>query len=166
MSKYVTDTLIQTLSDVTDLQRVLDDHQMSAAQLLNCLRTARGRQQLKARRQLAKIHSELVAHRFSPYAVHKLCQLLSDDKSELRLKGAMSILAVSGLAGKPTRAAKKKESTEPVREPTAEDGEVLVALAEVLAQRRAAEQAINGGAVAPGGSPGLSRDDDAALTRE
>ncbi len=142
MSAYLVDSIINTLTDVTDLQRVLNEHDMSAARMLQLMRSARGKQQIKARRQLAKIHSELVAHRFSPYAVHKLCQLLSDDKSELRLKGALSILSVAGLGQKRERASKKKSGADAKDSPpaqTPEDLELLAIVAEAMAKRRAAE---------------------------
>ncbi len=149
MPTYAIDSIIKTLSDVTDLQRILDEYQLSPPQILHALRSARGKRQIKARRQLAQIHSELVAHRFTPYAVHKLCQLLSDEKSELRLKGALSLLSVAGLGNRPggkwQRSGHQKAGSGNAQDDfypqTIEDVELLHAVAQTLAQRRAAKEA-------------------------
>jgi hypothetical protein len=138
MGAYVLDGIVKALGEATDVERVLEQHQMTPRQLLHAMRSRRGKSQLKARRELSKIHSELVAQRFSPYAVHKLCQLLSEEKPELRLKGALSILTVSGLTGKEDKPRKKDQAAMGESERTPEDGAVLSALVEVLRARREA----------------------------
>jgi|SRR5271170_1475796 len=94
-SKYAVEKVIQELGDGGDLQRVMDGHGLSAVQVMNMMGSKRGRELLKARRRLSKIHKELLAQRFSPFAVQKLCAVLQEKKPELWLKAAMAVLEVT-----------------------------------------------------------------------
>jgi len=119
----------------SDLQKVLADAAVSPLKALRLLRGSEGRKQLTAHRQLAKIHSELLAHRFGPFAVQKLTQLLADEKPELRLKVALSLLKIGNLDKQPpTRSDCKTKENEEI-EDTDELREVMSAVAEVLEQR-------------------------------
>ncbi|HUO08557.1 MAG TPA: hypothetical protein VM008_09685 [Phycisphaerae bacterium] len=96
--KYVVEKVIRELADGGDLQRVMESHAMSPIKAMQLMQSKRGRDVLKARRRLAKIHRELLASRFSAFAVQRICGVLKqEEKPELWLKAAAEILdAVKG----------------------------------------------------------------------
>ncbi|HVX83693.1 MAG TPA: hypothetical protein VH253_02645 [Phycisphaerae bacterium] len=136
--------IVSRLADSGDLQSVLADAGLSAAELEKLLDTADGREMLRARRKLGRVHTKLLARRYSAYAILRMVQLLEDDKPEVRLKGAQAILEASGLdrpaAAAAGAAVRKQSSAETAGETPALEGtataELLEALAAVLAQRR------------------------------
>jgi hypothetical protein len=97
-SKYKVELVIQELGDGCDLQRVMDRLELSPVQVMNMMQSSRGKELIKARRRLAKIHRELLASRFSAFAVQRICGVLQqEEKPELWLKAAAEILdAVKG----------------------------------------------------------------------
>ena len=98
MPSYKIDQLVMELSSAADLEKLLETHAMSAVAMVGLLKLAAGRGIGGARRKrLAKVHSQLVASRYSPLAVQRLCQLLMEETGELRLKSAVSVLAVAGI---------------------------------------------------------------------
>ena len=135
--------VIRGMTETSDLQKVMDDTAITPIQAIRLLRGAEGRKQLKARQQLAKIHSELLAHRFGPFAVQKLTQLLADEKPELRLKVALALLKIGSL-DKPrqTNEHRKMEGAKENEqlEDTDELREIMAAVAEVLEQRAKSRQ--------------------------
>ena len=132
--------VIRGLVESSDIQKVMEDTALTPVSALRLLRGEEGRQQLKARRQLAKIHGELLAQRFGPFAVQKLTQLLGDEKPELRLKGALSLLKIGGLDKQP-RTTKTTTKNEELPEDTEELREMMAVVAEVLERRTANTEA-------------------------
>jgi hypothetical protein len=126
MSK--TEQLVGQLAAGVDVERVLDDLRLTATQALNLLRTRGGRRIIAARRRLAEIHADIVACRYSAFAVHRICETMQSDKPELRLKGATSLLGIAKLG----RKSAKKKSKNAVHEPTAEDLKLLEILARAM----------------------------------
>jgi hypothetical protein len=143
------EVIVSRLADSGDLQSVLADAGLSAAELEKLLDTADGKDMLRARRRLGRMHTKLLARRYGAYAILRLVQLLEDEKPEVRLKGAQAILEASGLdrtaqvaaarAAVKGAAAGQPEGAMPALEGTA-TAELLEALAAVLAQRRKAEE--------------------------
>ncbi|MCL2648744.1 MAG: hypothetical protein FWD61_17375 [Phycisphaerales bacterium] len=128
--------VIRGMMESSDLQKVMDDAAITPVQAMRLLRSGQGRKQLKARQQLAKIHSELLAHRFGPFAVQKLTQLLADEKPELRLKVALALLKIGSLdKPRPSDKANYKTKENEILEDTDELREIMSAVAEVLEQR-------------------------------
>ena len=141
--------IIKKMVDSTDLEKILNEFQLTPTRAMILLKTSEGRRQLKARRQLARIHGELVAHRFGPYAIQKLTELLGDEKPELRLKSALSMLAVTGLVHKARRKkaaaadGKDAENDEKISMTSEQACEYLEAVCEVLDRRTKAAKAGN-----------------------
>ena len=131
--------VIRGLVESSDLQKVMDESGLTAVSALALLRGTEGREQLKARRKLAKIHGELLAQRYGPFAVQKLTQLLGDEKPELRLKGALSLLKIGKLDRQSSSAKPDKAKESEEIEDTDELREVMSAVAEVLEQRAQAK---------------------------
>ncbi len=132
--------LIDRLANSTDIHRFLEERKVSAIQALRAMCSTSGRRERRALRRLAKMHSEIIAHRYSPYAVHKLCELLSNEKAEIRLKGALSLLEIAGLRAdrmRGKRGEKGQGGASETRMDEEEAAEMLSALAEVRERRRA-----------------------------
>jgi len=136
-----TSRIISEFAAGIDLDKILKFHRLTFEEAQEILNTREARRQIAARRKVAAIHTHLVAHRFSSYAVHRLCELLSDAKADLRLKGAVAVLNIVGLSRFKQLMAKEVKSAARYRhglpvEPTPEDAELLKALAIVVAQQR------------------------------
>ena len=147
---HTIDSILSRLADSGDLQSVLADTNLSAAELLRLLKTEEAGEALRARRRLGKTHTLLLARRYSAYAILRLVELLRDEKPDIRLKGALALLAAAGLDGPARiaalRLAKKRAANarEPLPEIPELDGtattELLEAVAEVLHHRRQAAE--------------------------
>jgi hypothetical protein len=144
MKTHRIDGMIGKLGDSADLQKVIEQTGLPADRVLELLRTPYGKKQLKAFRILARLHSRLLADRYSPYAVHRLVELLQNEKVELRLKSADLLLQISGIASRAAaRPAAKRAGAAPA-EPAVEvpqlngteTAELLEAVAEVLTRWR------------------------------
>ena len=111
VAKNGVENLIGTLVSGVDLDRVLEEHGMTAPQMVHAILCKRGKGEMAARRRLAKIQRELLAHRFSAFAVQKVCAVLQEkEKPELWLKAAAAVLEVA--RGERKGVGKKGESVE------------------------------------------------------
>jgi hypothetical protein len=145
MKTHRIDGVIGKLGDSADLQKVIEQTGLAADRVLEMLRTPYGKKQLKAFRILSRVHSRLLADRYSPYAVHRLVELLQNEKFDLRLKSADLLLQLSGIASKAAaRAIARRPETPPAAPPPpavpelsgTETAELLEAVAEVLTRWR------------------------------
>jgi hypothetical protein len=133
------DGVIAKLAGSADLQKVLEQSGETPEALLEMLATDYGRRQVRALAVLARLHRRLLADRWSPFAVHKLAQLLGDEKSEVRLKGALALLGATrrtpakgaGRKGKPAEAAPELPELNGT-----ETAELMEAVSEVLTRWR------------------------------
>jgi hypothetical protein len=125
-----TEQMIEKMAVCVDTDRVLEEVKLTEKQALALLRNKAGRRLMASRRRLSKMHVEIVACRYSPFAVQKLCELIDKGKEEIKLKGALSLLGLAGL-GKAAAKGKKKEARA-VEEPTAEDLKLMELVARVM----------------------------------
>ncbi|MGN6370380.1 MAG: hypothetical protein ACTHN5_19165 [Phycisphaerae bacterium] len=96
----VIDGIVRELGDGADLDRLMESHDVSPIRMVQLMDSTRGKRLLKARQRLGRIHRELLANRFSAFAVQKLLALLQGDKPELWLRAATQVLEFAGGAGK------------------------------------------------------------------
>jgi hypothetical protein len=135
--------IIRQLAAGVDIDRVLREQKISFERALKLLGTRQARREISARRKLAVIHTHLVAHRFSPYAVQRLCELLSDEKAEMRFKGAVAVLSIVGLSRLKAPAGKRVKESFELSEPTAESAELLGILATIISGRKKAQKQLS-----------------------
>jgi hypothetical protein len=133
--------LIRGMGQWTDLDKALEESGLTAAEALAVLEGEQGQRQMAARRELARIHAELIALRFRPLAASKLCGMLQEEKAELRLKAALAVLEIAADAAdsrRPEDGATNTSTGDEVDDEEA-DTELMMAVAEVIAQRRRVE---------------------------
>jgi hypothetical protein len=122
-----TEQMIDKLAACVDTDRVLRELQLTEKQALVLLRNKAGRRAMAWRRRLSKIHVEIVANRYSPYAVQKICELIESGKDDAKLKGALSLLDLARLGKVAEKSKRKQEAV-----PTAEDLKLLELMAKVM----------------------------------
>ncbi len=138
----VIDGIVRELGDGADLDRLMESHKISPTRMMQLMDSARGRRLLKARQRLGKIHRELLASRFSAFAVQKLLAVLQGEKPELWLRAATQVLEAAG--GRKREGTKEKPMTkEERRRVEFEEGEAKRLLL-LMAKGLEAEQAGGG----------------------
>jgi hypothetical protein len=130
--------LIRGMGEWTDLDKALQAAGLTAAEALAALEAREGQRQMAARRELAKIHAEVIALRFRPLAASKLCGMLQEEKLDVRMKAALAVLGMTSETASLTKRA-SEEAAEGSDEGEEADTELMMAVAEVLAERRRAE---------------------------
>ena len=86
------DRIVRELADGADLDRLMVTHKTTLARMMELMDSAPGREVRKARRRLGRIQRELLANRFSAFAVNKLVAVLQGKKPELWLRAATQLL--------------------------------------------------------------------------
>ena len=86
------DELLRQLGDGVDLERLMKEHKASAVRMLELMDSEYGRRLRKARQRLGRIQREMLANRFSGFAMNKLITVLQGDKPELWLRAATQVL--------------------------------------------------------------------------
>jgi hypothetical protein len=124
-----TERMIEQMAACVDTDRILHELQLTEKQALALLLAKGGRRVRASRRRLSRIHIDVLACRYSPYAVQKLCELMENGKEEMRLKSALSLLDLARLKGP---AKEKRRSEPPEYEATPEDRRLLERLARVM----------------------------------
>ena len=123
--------LVKKLEAGRESLEVVEELGLSMGRAMRMLGSRRGRRVLAGRRRLARIAALLLAQRFEPHAIQRLCELLSAEKAEVRLKGITTLLGVVELGvGKAKGRSKGGEGrARAPSEATPEDIELLELLA-------------------------------------
>ncbi len=133
------DGVLAKLAESSDLQKVIQASGLPPEEIMRLLRLPGGRRRLRAWQSLARVHRRLLADQYSPFAISQLAGLLGDEKPEVRLKGALAILAAVREKSR-ERKVRGKAETKPVLDVPMLDGtataELLEAVSEVLERRR------------------------------
>ncbi len=132
--------ILKGLGESTDLGKVLEGVGVSASAAVRMMEGEDGKRELEARRILAQLHVELLAHRYVALAMVKFFRLLDEkQKLEVRLKAAMAVLGAMGkgegkeLRDKGTEEQRERGEAEGEGEG---DGEILRVVAELLEEKR------------------------------
>jgi hypothetical protein len=135
------DELARALGDGADLERLMETHKASAIRMLELMETPHGTKLREARKKLGKIQRELLAYRFSGFAVNKLIAVLQGDKPDLCLRAATQILDIAEGNARGSEGAPSKQEQRVFEIEQAEAGRFMELLAlGVKAKREAAEK--------------------------
>lgn len=86
------DGIVRDLSNGADLERLMETHKLGPNRMVQLMDTRRGKSVRKARRRLGKIQRELLATRFSGFAMNRVIAVLQGEKPELWLRAATQLL--------------------------------------------------------------------------
>ena len=137
----VIDELTRDLGEGADLERLMQTHKASAVRMLELMETPHGLKLRNARQQLGKIQRELLAYRFSGFAVNKLIAVLQGDKPELYLRAATQILDIAEGNTRAGEGAPSKQEQRVMDVDQAQAGRVFELMALGLRAKQAAERA-------------------------